>query len=142
MTHEEKRAWIRLFAAVVSYGVYLAVVLGRAGGRPLPDVPYATVLLWTVGASIAAAIVAEIVLGAVTPGASRAKDVRDREIGQRGDHIGQSFVVIGGVAAMLMAMGGWHQFWIANVIYLCFTLSAVLGNVAKIGLYRGGFPQW
>jgi hypothetical protein len=140
--HEEKRAWIMLVVSVLAYALYAAVILGRADGRPLREVPYAVVLLVAVGGAIAAEIVAEIAIGVVTPRAPRTKDVRDRQIGRLGEHIGQSFVVIGAVAALLMAMAGWDRFWIANVIYLCFTLSAVLGSVAKIGLYRGTFPQW
>lgn len=142
MTLEEKRAWIRLVVAVLAYGGYLAVVLSRGGGRPLAEIPYAAALLWSTGAAIAAAIAVETVIGTVNPAMSRAKDVRDREIGRLGDHVGLSFVVIGAVAAMLMAMAGWERFWIANVIYLCFALSAVLGNVAKVIVYRGSFPQW
>jgi hypothetical protein len=141
MTDEEKRAWIRLIVAVVAYGAYLIIILGRAGGGPLTQTPYAATLLWSVGAAIVAAIVAEIPFGARSK-AGRAKDVRDREIAWRGDYIGQSFVVIGAVSGMLMALAGWDRFWIANVIYLCFVLSAVLGNIAKIGLYHGSFPQW
>ncbi len=143
MTHQEKRAWIMLLVvSAAAYAVYAATVLGRAGGRPLPRVPYAAALLWTVGASILASIVAEIALGIVNPRASRLKDERDRRIGQLGDYTGQSFVIIGAVAAMLMAMAGWDRFWIANVIYLCFTLSAILGAIAKIIVYRKTFPQW
>ena len=63
-------------------------------------------------------------------------------LGRLGDRVGQSFVVIGAVAAMLMAMAEWDRFWIANVIYLCFALSAVLGNVTKVIVYRRSFPQW
>jgi hypothetical protein len=142
MTHEEKRAWVRLVVAVLGYGAYLVVVLSRAGGRPLTDVPYESALLWTVGAGIAAAIVAEIVMAAVNPGASRVTDVRDREIGRLGDHVGQAFVAIGAVAAMLLAMADRDPFWIANVIYLCFTLSAIVGGVAKVVVYRRGLPEW
>jgi hypothetical protein len=94
-----------------------------------------------VGASIAAAVVIGALTGA-SRRTSRAKDVRDREIGRLGDYVGQSFVVLGAVAAMLMAMAGWERFWIANVIYLCFVLSAVLGNVTKVIVYRVSFPQW
>jgi hypothetical protein len=43
---------------------------------------------------------------------------------------------------MLMALAEWDWFWIANVIYLCFVLSAVLGSVAKIIMYRKSMPQW
>jgi hypothetical protein len=141
MTHEEKRAWIRLVVAVLGYSAYVAVTVSRANGRSLPDVPYASTLLWTVGAAIVASIVAEAGLAIVVPGASRAKDVRDREIGRLGDHVGQSFVVIGAVAAMLMAMADWDQFWIANVIYLCFVLSAILGGTTKVIVYRNRFPD-
>jgi hypothetical protein len=140
MTHQEKRAWIMLVVSVAAYATYAALILSRAGDHPLPQVSYAAVLLWTIGASILASIVLEIVVGG--PPASRLKDERDRRIGQLGDTTGQSFVIIGAVAAMLMAMAGWDRFWIANVIYLCFTLSAILGSVAKIVVYRKSFPQW
>jgi hypothetical protein len=142
MTLEETRAWARLVAPVVAYGVYVAVVLGRAGGRPLAGVPYAVALLLAVGASIVGATVIETLIRTANPKMSRVKDVRDRQIGRLGDYVGQSFVVIGATAAMLMAMAGWQRFWIANVIYLCFVLSAVLGNVTKVVVYRGRFPQW
>jgi len=142
VTHEEKRAWIRLVVAVLGYSAYLAVVLGRADGRSLPEVPYAGTLLWTVGGAVAASIVAEALLAIVIPGASRAKDERDREIGRLGESVGQSFVVIGAVAAMLMAMAEWDRFWIANVIYLCFVLSAILGGITKVVVYRRSFPKW
>ncbi|MEV6814768.1 hypothetical protein [Micromonospora sp. NPDC051296] len=142
MTHEEKRAWIMLVVSVVAYGVYVVVVLGRLDGGPLAAVPYAGALLWTIGGAIAANIVAEIGIGVVNPRASRVKDVRDREIGRLGDHVGQAFVVIGAVSAMLMALAEWDWFWIANVVYLCFVLSAVVGSLAKVIVYRRGVPQW
>ena len=142
MTHQEKRAWIMLVVSTVAYGVYAGIILSRAGGQPLPQVPYAATLLWTIGASILASIVLEIALGVVNPRASRLKDDRDRQIGRLGDYTGQFFVIIGATAAMLMAMAGWDRFWIANVIYLCFFLSAVLGAATKIIAYRKGFPRW
>jgi hypothetical protein len=142
VTHQEKRAWIMLVVSAAAYAVYLAVILSRAGGHPLVRVPYAAVLLWTVGAAIGASIVAETALGVVNRGDSRLKDERDRRISTLGDSVGSSFVVIGAVAAMLMAMAGWDRFWIANVIYLCFSLSAILGSVTKVIVYRKGLPQW
>lgn len=142
MAHEEKRAWIMLVVSLVGYAVYVVLVLGRLDGRALTDAPYAATLLWTIGGAIVAAILAEIGMAVVNPRASRAKDVRDREIGHLGDRIGQAFVVIGGVAAMLMALADWDRFWIANVVYLCFVLSSVLASVTKVMVYRGSFPQW
>ncbi|MFI7609411.1 hypothetical protein ACIBTV_30460 [Micromonospora sp. NPDC049366] len=142
MTHEEKRAWIMLVVSVVGYSVYAAVVLDKADGGPLTATPYAAVLLWTIGGAVVASIVAEIGMGVVNPRASRVKDVRDREIGRLGDHVGQAFVALGAVSAMLMALAEWDWFWIANVIYLCFVLSAAVGSLAKVIVYRRGVPQW
>lgn len=136
MTLEERRAWIRLVVAVIAYGAYAAVVVTGAAGRPLTGAPYAAALLWSVGGAIVASILAEIVLG----GRAREIDVRDREIGRAGEQAGMSFVVIGALAGMLMAVAGWDRFWIANVIYLGFVLSAVLGGVTKVVLYRRGMP--
>jgi len=140
VTHEEKRAWILGIAAIASYAVYLALVLGRAGERPLAEVPYVAALLWTVGASIAATIVASILAAVISRDGE--KDQRDREIGRFGEYVGHSFVVIGAVAALLLAMAEAPHFWIANAVYLAFTLSAILGSIARIFAYRRGFQPW
>jgi hypothetical protein len=142
MTFEEKRAWAMLVTSVIAYLVYLAVILGRRDGGSLTDVSYVGSLLWTVGGAILANIVISIVLGIAAPRESQQKDERDREIWRFGDHVGQSFVVIGAVAAMIMAMLELDYFWIANAVYLCFVLSATLGSIAKVIAYRRGFQPW
>ena len=50
--------------------------------------------------------------------------------------------MIGALAAMLMAMFEFDTFWIANVIYLAFVLSAILSFIAKSVFYRRGLPTW
>ena len=142
MTHEEKRAWIRLVITALSYAVYVAVVLGRAEGRALAEVPYAAPLLWSIGLSIVVSIVVEIAIGIANPRASREKDVRDRQIGRFGEYVGQAPLIIGATAALGMALAGWDRFLIANMIYLGFVVSAILGTTTKIVLYRRSFPQW
>jgi hypothetical protein len=141
MSFDEKRAWIMAVVSACTYVGYVSIILGRAGHRPLAEVPYASTLLW----SIAAAIVAMIVLNiaaAIGPRGGDRKDQRDREIHRLGDYIGQSFVVIGGVAALGMALAEWRYFWIANVIYLGFVLSSLLSSGVKIAAYRWGFQGW
>ncbi len=142
MSFEEKSAWIMAVVAVGSYGVYLAIVLGLAVTMPVVVVPYVAPLLWTIGASIAVSIALHILLGVLSPKEAGKKDQRDREIYRFGEYIGQSFVVIGGVTALLLAMAEVDHFWIANVIYLTFVLSAILGSVAKVVAYRRGFQPW
>ncbi|MEU0791411.1 hypothetical protein ABZ342_15190 [Amycolatopsis sp. NPDC005961] len=140
MPHEEKRAWILGICAIASYAVYVVLILGRAGGRPLAEVPYIAPMLGTIGASIAAAIVASILAAMISRDGG--KDQRDREIGRFGEYVGHSFVVIGAVAALLLAMAEAPYFWIANAVHLAFTLSAILGSIARIFAYRRGFQPW
>ena len=139
MTLLEKRAWTMLVTAAVAYLAYVVVVLRRADGQGLAGAAYAAPMLWSIGLAIATNVVVEIAWSAA-PGASREADVRDREIGWFGDRVGQAFVVLGAVAAMLLAMAEARPFWTANAVYLGFALSAVVGSVAKVVAYRRGLP--
>ena len=142
MSFKEKSAWIMAVVPVVVYLAYVTIILGRADNTALPEVSYVSTLLWAMGAWMAASIVAHIAAAIASPKDADKKDQRDREISRFGEYIGQSFVVIGGVAALAMAMAELDHFWIANVIYLAFALSSVLGATAKIVAYRRGFQQW
>lgn len=142
MPFEEKNAWVLGGLAIGTYAGYLVVILGRAGDTPLADVPYVAALLWAIGLSIAASIVLHIVITTFGPKDAARKDQRDKEINRLGEYIGQSFVVIGGMAALGMSMAEVAHFWIANAVYLAFVLSAVLGSTAKIVAYRRGFQTW
>jgi hypothetical protein len=142
MSFEEKNAWAFLVISVVGYTIYLAVVLSQATGRPLVEVDYVPALLWTVGGAIVAGIVAGMLVSIGSPRPKDRTDQRDKQIKWFGDRIGQSFVVIGAVAAMLLAMFQADYFWIANAVYLAFVLSALVGSVAKLVAYRAGLPEW
>lgn len=142
MPSEEKSAWIMLVVAVAGYATYLVIILGRSPGVPLVDVPYVATMLWTIGGAILASILLQIAVSVVSPKEAGKKDQRDREIYRFGEYVGQSFLVIGGVAALGLAMAEVPHFWIANAVYLAFVLSAVLGSVAKIVAYRKGLPTW
>jgi hypothetical protein len=131
MSSEEKRSWILGLTAVVSYLTYLLLLF-------VTDVSYVPLLVGAVLASIVASILLHI---AVTMrGPHEPKDERDREIGRFGDNIGQSFIVLGGVIALILALAEGGYFWIANALYLGFTLSAVFGSVARVCAYRWGLP--
>lgn len=140
MSSEEKSTWIMGAVAIGGYLSYLVIVLGA--GTPLPEVDYVPAMLWTIGGAIVVSIVLHIIVGIFTPRAEAKKDQRDREIYATSERIGQSFLVIGGVAAMLLAMFELGYFWIANVLYLCFILSAILSCTARIVAYRRGFQTW
>ncbi|TFC07100.1 hypothetical protein E3O42_01125 [Cryobacterium adonitolivorans] len=142
MAHEEQRAWIMAGVTIIAYGIYLGWVLGGAHGEPLAEVPYAAAMLWTIGGAIVGSILLNIVAAILSPRDATAKDQRDTEIHRTSQYIGQSFVILGAVLAMLFALAEVGFFWIANVIYLGFMLSALLGSVAKIVAYRRGFQSW
>ena len=142
MSALEKRAWIRLGTAIAAYATYLGFILIRDDGGPLAEVSYVPALLWTIGGAIVASIVLDILVSIASPREAGRADQRDREIARFGDTVGQSFVVIGGVAALLMALLELPYFWIANAVYLAFVLSAVLGGIARLVAYRRGLPQW
>lgn len=141
MPYEEKRTWILGVVAVVSYAIYLIVVLVRARHTALVEVAYVAPMLWAIGGSIAASIVAAIAVAIGSRDRDR-RDQRDREIDLRGTHVGQAFVVLSAIAALVLALVDGDTFWIANVIYLGFTLSAVVGTAAKLEAYRRGMRPW
>jgi hypothetical protein len=142
MAFEEKGAWLMALVAIGGYATYLGIVLGGAGSTPLTELDYGWTMLWTILGAIVTSIVLTIALGIASPRDAGRKDERDRRIGQLGEYIGQAFVVIGGVGTLILAILEVDHFWIANLVYLTFVLSAVLGSVAKIVLYRRGLPTW
>lgn len=145
VSFEEKGVWILLTVAVGAYAVYLFLILGGSPEVPLTEREFAIPMLWTIGGAIVAGIVLTILTGIITGIISRRgdvdkKDARDRQIEHFGERVGQSFVVIGGVGALLLAMVEAPYFWIANALYLGFVLSGILGGIAKLVAYRRGLP--
>ena len=141
MSYQEKNQWVFGVVTVLSFAVYTLIILSRAQDVPLVEVAYAWPMVWTVIAAILANIILMIIVSVATRDRGQ-KDERDQEINRRGEQIGMSMVVVGSVGALIMSMLELEYFWIANVIYLCFVLSALLGTVAKLVAYRRGFVGW
>ena len=146
MSSEEKSAWTTMLVTTGTYAVYLILLFGRAGVTPLPKTPYVDLMLWAIGGSIVASILVSIVWGIARgirdPRNIDRKDTRDREIFRYGEHVGSSFLIIGAVAALIMAWLTLDWFWIANVIYLGFVLQTILSSITKVVAYRKGFQSW
>lgn len=141
MTFEEKSTWVFGVVAVVGYVVYLALVLPQLGD-PIGEVAYQWPMAGTILGGIAAGIVGGILVGMSSPKEAGKADQRDKEIDRFGNRVGQSFVVIGAVGALVLALLSAEHFWIANTLYLGFVLSAVLTVIAKLVAYRRGFQPW
>lgn len=142
LSFEEKIAWGGLIVAIVHGTVYLSVLLTRAASTPMPETPYVDALLWSLGAGILAMIILSIVVSITTGEEGRATDIRDKQITARAEFTARGVLIVGALAAMILAMLEQDGFWIANVLYLGFMLSALLETVTKIALYRGGVPAW
>lgn len=143
MSYEEKGTWIYLAVSIAGYGVYLSLLLPQlASGIAVEDVDYVAPMLWTIGGAIVAAIAGRILVEIVFPSESTKGDVRDREIDRLGTRVGGSFVVIGALGALVLSMVEADWFWIANVVYLCFVLSALLESITRLVAYRRGVPTW
>ena len=143
MSYEEKGTWVYLVIAITGYAVYLGLVLPEVlGGVPVDEIDYVTAMLWTIGGAIVGAIVLRILVEIVWPSGSTRGDVRDKEIDRLGERVGNAFLVIGALGALVLAWIEGGYFWIANVIYLCFVLSAILSSITKVVVYRKGVPTW
>lgn len=143
LSYEEKGTWVFLVVAIATYAVYLAIVLPRlfAAGR-VDEIDYAATMLWAIGGAIVAGIVLRILVSIAWPNERLSGDVRDKQIDRLGERVGGSFIIIGGVGGLLLALFEFDTFWIANAIYLGFVASGVLSAVTKLIAYRRGLPAW
>ena len=146
MSFEEKNTWVLAILAPVGYAVYLVLLFSQLGGRPLAEAEYVWPMVGTILGAIVVGILAGIVVGIVsgiTSGKDGGKaDLRDKQIHRFGEQIGNSFVVIGGIGALILCFIEAPHFWIANLLYLCFVLSGILSSIAKLFAYRRGLHQW
>jgi len=143
MSYEEKGTWVYLVVSVIGYAVYVFLVLPQlVSGIPVDEIDYVPAVFWTIGGSIVGAIVLRILVEIVVPSGSTRGDVRDKEIDRLGERVGNAFLVIGAIGALLLALFEGGYFWIANVIYLGFVLSAILSSITKVIVYRKGVPTW
>ncbi len=142
MSYEEKNAWAFLAITIVSYVTYAWIVLSQTSDIPLYQVAYQPILLWTIGCAIGAGIIAGIAVAVGSPRSRERVDQRDKQIAAFGGRVGHTFLIAGGVTALLLALIRADQFWIANTLYLAFVLSAIFNSAAKLVAYRRGLPQW
>ena len=142
MVYQERNTWASLVVTLVALAVYIVLVLQQADGRALTEIDWAPLMLWTIGLSILASIVVSILWGMLAgmrePSEVGRSDQRDRDIAHLGDRVGQAFMVIGGLGAIVLCAVQADLFWIANTVFFGFALSAIVGSVARVVAYRRG----
>ena len=143
MSYEEKGTWVYRVVSAIGYAVYVFLVLPQLlGGTPVDQIDYVPAMLWVIGGAIAASIIGRILVEIFSPSDSTRGDIRDKEIDRLGERVGSSFVVLGALGALVLAMFDVDGFWIANTVYVCFVLSAILSSITKLIAYRRGVPTW
>ena len=138
MSYEEKGAWVYLVASVVTYAVYLVIVLRRLADTPVSEVAYISTMLWAIGISVAASIIGRIAVEIAKPSENYKIDVRDREINRFGEYAGGAVLAIAMLAPFALTLAEMDYFWIANAMYAAYTLSALVGSSVKLIAYRRG----
>lgn len=142
MVYEERNVWASLVVSVIGVTVYVVLVLVQAGGGPLADVDWVPLMLWTIGASIVAAILVSIVWGMLAgmrdPDGVGKSDQRDRDIAHMSTRVGQAFLIIAGLGVIVLCAFQADWFWIANAMFFGFALSSIVGGVASVIAYRRG----
>jgi hypothetical protein len=78
----------------------------------------------------------------IIPGEADQNDERDREINRFGERIGNWLIIVGSIAALVLAMAMADHFWIANAIFFGGLAASIVSSAAKIAAYRGSFQAW
>jgi hypothetical protein len=138
MSYEEKGAWVYLVVVVGTYGAYLAVILGRAGGVPLARVAYVAPMLWIIGISIVLTTVGRVVVEIAKPSGDRRSDVRDRDVNRFGGYVGGMVLAAAMAVPFGLAMAKADPFWIANAMYAAFVVWALASTLVRLVAYRLG----
>ncbi|WP_214467621.1 hypothetical protein [Microbacterium flavescens] len=142
MVYQERNIWTSLIVSAVGMAIYTVIVLQQAVERPVTEIDWVPIMLWTIGGSIVAAIVLSILWGMFAgmrdPDGVGRSDQRDRDISHMSARVGQAFLVIAGLGVIVECAVQLDWFWIANTMFYGFALSSIGGGVASVIAYRRG----
>lgn len=142
MVYEERNVWTGLLVSIIAITTYVVLIVQRAESVPVVEIDWFPLMLWTIGLSIGATIIASIVWGVIAhagdPEATGRSDIRDRDISRMGARVEQAFVVVAGLGVILLCAIGAEAFWIAHTMFAGFAVSAVVGSIARVVAYRRG----
>lgn len=138
MGYKERGTYIDLIVAVGVAAKYVLDIYRLQLVDPLTEVAFQGPMVRAIIISVVATIVLHIIYGILTGGKDTQEDQRDRQVSRFGDWISLFPLASGAGMGLVLAMVGAHHFWIANVIYAGFFISAIAGNITRIILYRRG----
>lgn len=141
MVYQERAAWAGLISSVVSAALYLYLLLGFRAD-PIEQSDWLWAMLWAIGAGVVLTAVLTIVWGLIAgrndPAAASVTDIRDRDISRLGGRVEHAFLVLAGLAVIALCAFRVDVFWIAQVMFTGFAVSAFVGGIARVIAYRRG----
>lgn len=142
MAFLEKSNWVVLVVASPTLLVYGVLVVPQLLERPVAEVSWVQPMLVAVAGFVVANVLGNVLAAVSRPSEADLHDERDRDINRFGERLGTWPVVLGGCAALLLAMLRVDHFWIANALLAGAMVGAVVSSVAKIAAYRRSVPGW
>jgi NADH:ubiquinone oxidoreductase subunit 6 (subunit J) len=142
MAFLEKSNWVVLVVGVPTLLVYAVLVVPQVLGKPSAEVSWVQPMIFAIVGFVVANVLGNVVAAASNPSDADKNDERDSEIDHVGERVGNSLIIAGSMAALVLAMVGADHFWIANAIFLGSIAGALLSSVTKIAAYHGAFQRW
>jgi uncharacterized membrane protein (DUF485 family) len=142
MAFLEKSNWVVLIVAVPTLLIYVALVVPQVLSTPIAEVSWVQPMVIAIVGFIVANILGNVVAAVSNPSEADKSDQRDREIDHFGERVGNWLIIVGSIAALVLAMTRADHFWIANAIYFGGMAGALLSSITKIAAYHGPFQRW
>jgi hypothetical protein len=142
MVYQERNTWASLLASVIGIAVYAIVIVPQLSVVPVDRIQWLPAMLWTIGGAVAGAIMLSILWGIGAGMRDRESvgrsDQRDRDIAEMGARVGQAFLVLAGLGAIVLCAVEADWFWIANLLFAGFAVSSIVDGIARVIAYRRG----
>jgi hypothetical protein len=139
MSFEEKGTWVYAVIGGVLSAIYFTTILRQVPNAAVTEIDYQVPLLGAIGATIVLSIVGMIGIGIASPDEAGKSDQRDKDVNRLGEYVGGTVLAFGMVVPLGLAMAEAAHFWIANTMYLAFSVAGLVGAAVKLAVYRRGF---
>lgn len=134
MPYQERNIWAQLLGTLPALAVYLLLA-------PWNRDDWIWAMVWAVVAGAGVAIVVSIgwnLAAGVRRGVDTRLDERDTHISHVSERVGQAFLVIAAITAIILCAVQATPFLIAQTLFLGFLVSAVVSAATSAVMYRVG----
>lgn len=141
MSYAERNTWVQLLGTVLAVTCYVVLVAGMWQGQPPAGPDWIWAMVWSIGGGLTLTIIGSItwnLAAGVKRGPETSMDERDTHIAHIAERTGNGFLVIAGIAAIVLCATSAAHFWIGQVIFAGFAVSSFVSSLTAAILYRVG----